>query len=70
VLSLYVPAMTLIPYSLIFPFNTVPLLMFSGEGLFEAKDSARFGFLFGLIVLLQWLVIGLPYWRWLGILSR
>jgi hypothetical protein len=41
--SLYVPAMTLIPYSLIFPFNTVPLLMFSGDGLFETKDPARSG---------------------------
>lgn len=70
VLSLYVPAMTLIPYSLIFPFNTVPLLMFAGDGLFETKDSARFGLPFGLIVAVQWVVIGLPYWSWLGIMSR
>jgi di/tricarboxylate transporter len=68
VLSLYVPAMALIPYSLIFPFNTVPLLMFSGAGLFDSKDSARFGLIFGLVVLAQWLVIGLPYWRFLGIM--
>jgi sodium-dependent dicarboxylate transporter 2/3/5 len=70
VLSLYIPAMTLIPYSLIFPFNTVPLLMFSGEGLFETKDSARFGLLFGVITILQWAAVGLPYWRFLGLMSR
>lgn len=68
VLSLYVPAMTLVPYSLIFPFNTVPLLMFSGAGLFDTKDSARFGLIFGVITLLQWFVIGLPYWKLLGIM--
>ncbi|MEW6547625.1 MAG: DASS family sodium-coupled anion symporter [Bacillota bacterium] len=68
VLSLYVPAMTLVPYSLIFPFNTVPLLMFSGAGLFETKDSARFGLIFGLVVLAQWVVVGLPFWKALGII--
>jgi len=68
VLSLYVPAMALIPYSLIFPFNTVPLLMFSGAGLFDTKDCARFGLIFGLVVLLQWFVIGIPYWKALGIM--
>jgi len=68
VLSLYVPAMTLVPYSLIFPFNTVPLLMFSGAGLFETKDSARFGLLFGLVVLAQWVVVGIPFWKALGII--
>jgi len=68
VLSLYVPAMTLVPFSLIFTFNTVPLLMFSGAGLFEAKDSARFGTIFGVVVLAQWLFIGLPYWKMLGLI--
>ncbi|BCV25580.1 DASS family sodium-coupled anion symporter [Gelria sp. Kuro-4] len=68
VLALYVPAMTLIPYSCIFPFNTVPLLMFNGAGLFETRDSAAFGLLFGLVVLAQWFLIGLPYWRALGIM--
>lgn len=68
VLSLYIPAMTLVPFSLIFTFNTVPLLMFSSAGMFEAKDSARFGTIFGIVVLAQWLLIGLPYWKMLGIM--
>jgi anion transporter len=68
VLSLYIPAMTLVPFSLIFPFNTVPLLMFSGAGLFETKHSVRFGVLFGLVVLALWVVIGIPYWKALGVI--
>jgi hypothetical protein len=42
--------------------------MFNGAGLFETRDSARFGLLFGLVVLAQWFLIGLPYWRALGIM--
>jgi len=48
--------------------STVPLLMFSGAGLFDTKDCTRFGLIFGIVVLLQWLLLGLPYWRFLGIM--
>jgi L-tartrate/succinate antiporter len=46
------------------PYATGPSPIYYGSGYVAPKDFWRLGFIFGLIFLVVFLIVGVPYMRW------
>jgi len=64
-----VPIAFLTPVALILPVNTIPNLVFYSSGRFTQKQMILYGVVVSLVSVLLILLIGLPYWRFLGLLQ-
>ena len=63
-----IPVAFLTPIALILPVNTIPNIIFYSSGYFTQKQMILYGLLTSLISVLLILLVGLPYWRFLGLL--
>lgn len=63
-----VPVAFLTPIAVILPVNTIPNIVFYKAGYFTQKQMIAYGLLTSLLSALLILLIGLPYWRFLGLL--
>ncbi len=64
-----IPVAFLTPIAVILPVNTIPNIVFYSSGYFSQRQMIAYGLLTSLISALLILLIGLPYWRLLGLLQ-
>jgi len=64
-----VPVAFLTPVALILPVNTTPNIVFYSSGHFTQKQMILYGVVVSLVLVLLILLMGLPYWRFLGLLQ-
>jgi anion transporter len=64
-----VPVAFLTPIALILPVNTIPNIVFYSSGYFTQKQMILYGLLTSLVSALLIILIGLPYWQFLGLLQ-
>jgi len=63
------PVAFLAPIAIIFPINTIPNIIFHDEGWFTEQQMFKYGILLSLISIIIVLLIGLPYWKFIGLLQ-
>jgi len=62
------PIAFLAPIALILPVNTIPNIVFYEEGWFTEQQMLKYGLIMSLLSAVIVLVLGIPYWRFLGII--
>ena len=62
------PIAVLAPVAIILPVNTIPNIIFHGEGWFNEKQMAIYGIILSILSVTLVLLIGIPYWRLLGVI--
>lgn len=63
------PVVFLAPIAIIFPVNTIPNIILHDEGWFTEQQMFKYGLLLSLISIIIVLIIGLPYWKFIGLLQ-
>jgi len=61
------PVAFLAPIAVILPVNTIPNLVFYNEGWFTEKQIVMYGIVLSIASAILVLFIGIPYWRYLGL---
>jgi anion transporter len=62
------PVALLAPVAVILPVNTIPNIVFHAEGWFTEKQIIAYGTLLSLVSVAIAILVGIPYWRLLGII--
>ena len=62
------PIAVLAPVAIILPVNTIPNIIFYGEGWFNEKQMVIYGIILSILSVTLVLLIGIPYWRLLGVI--
>jgi len=61
------PVAFLAPVAVILPVNTIPNIVFYGAGYFSQRQMVAYGMVLSLVSALMVLLLGMPYWRLLGL---
>jgi len=62
-----IPVAFLTPIALILPVNTIPNIVFYSSGYFNQKQMTMYGVVMSIVSAFLTLMVGLPYWRFLGL---
>ncbi|MBN1683491.1 DASS family sodium-coupled anion symporter [Candidatus Bathyarchaeota archaeon] len=62
------PLAFITPIAIIFPINTIPNIIYYGEGWFTDGQMLKYGLILSIICTLIVLLIGIPYWQFLGLI--
>jgi di/tricarboxylate transporter len=66
-MALALPVSFLAPIAVVLPVNTIPNIVFYKTGYFNQKQIIAYGIVLSLFSVLLVLVVGLPYWGFLGL---
>ena len=63
-----IPLAFMTPIAVVLPVNTIPNIVFYKTGYFTQQEMVKYGLILSVISTILVIVLGLPYWRFIGLL--